>query len=87
MKDFDSKWKDMVGKEYNIGSTGINWNGRKLVDTNVTVGIFEGGGYQSKGVWRGSDDCRMKTNSYPAFCPVCQRAIDRMIRFYTEEQD
>ena len=87
MKDFDSKWKDMVGKEYNIGSTGINWNGRKRVDTNVTVGIFEGGGYQSKGVWRGSDDCRMKTNSYPAFCPVCQRAIDRIIRFYTEEQD
>ena len=87
MKDFDSKWKDMVGKEYNIGSTGINWNGRKRVDTHVTVGIFEGGGYQSKGVWRGSDDCRMKTNSYPAFCPVCQRAIDRIIRFYTEEED
>ena len=87
MKDFESKWKDMVGKEYSIGKTDINWTGRKRVDTIVTVGIFEGGGYQSKGVWRGSDDCRMKTNSYPAFCPVCQRAIDRMIRFYTEEED
>ena len=66
MKDFHSKWEDMVGKD---------------------AGIYEGGGYQSKGVWRGSKDCRMKTNNHPAFCPVCQRAIGRMIRFYTEEAD
>lgn len=48
------------------------------------VGLYEGGGYVSKGVWRGSRDCRMKTNAAPAFCPVCQRAIERIIRFYTE---
>lgn len=50
------------------------------------VGLFEGGGYQSKGVWRPADDCRMRTNTAPSFCPVCIRAIERMIRFYTEEQ-
>ncbi|MBO6170458.1 MAG: peptidase M64 [Bacteroidales bacterium] len=48
------------------------------------VSVLEGGGYMSKGVWRACPDCRMKTNSAPAFCPVCQRAIERMIRFYTE---
>lgn len=48
------------------------------------VGLYEGGGYQSKGVWRPADDCRMKTNKAPAFCPVCRRAVERMIRFYTE---
>lgn len=47
--------------------------------------LYEGGGYMSKGVWRGSFDCRMKTNKYPDFCPVCQRSIERIIRFYTEE--
>ena len=46
------------------------------------VGIYEGGGYQSKGVYRGEPDCRMKTNAAPVFCPVCQDAIRRLIEFY-----
>ncbi|MBR4809523.1 MAG: peptidase M64 [Bacteroidales bacterium] len=48
------------------------------------VGLYEGGGYKSKGVWRGARDCRMKTNTAKSFCPVCQRAIERIISFYTE---
>lgn len=47
------------------------------------VDLLEGGGYSSKGVWRPAEDCRMHTNSCGAFCPVCQRAILDMIRFYT----
>ena len=47
------------------------------------AGLYEGGGYQSKGVWRGAEDCRMKTNEAPAFCPVCERAIQRMIDYHT----
>ena len=47
--------------------------------------LYEGGGYMSKGVWRSSFDCRMKTNKYPEFCPVCRRSLERIIRFYTEE--
>ncbi|MBO4560715.1 MAG: hypothetical protein J5705_01950, partial [Bacteroidaceae bacterium] len=34
--------------------------------------------------WRGSFDCRMHTNSYPEFCPVCQRSLERLIDFYTK---
>ena len=45
--------------------------------------LLEGGGYQSKGVYRGAEDCRMKTNAAECFCPVCQRAIARIIEFYT----
>ena len=86
-KDFKSKWEDMVGKVFFLGGTDLEWRGKKNVGDEVTVGVFEGGGYQSKGVWRGSVDCRMNTNSYPAFCPVCQRAISRIIKFYTEEED
>lgn len=48
------------------------------------VGLFEGGGYVSKGVFRPADDCRMHTNAAPAYCPVCQRAVSRMIDFYTK---
>lgn len=46
--------------------------------------LIEGGGYLSKGVWRASHDCRMRTNEHPDFCPVCQQALLRLIRFYTE---
>jgi hypothetical protein len=48
------------------------------------VGVYEGAGYQSKGVYRPYPDCRMKTNAAESFCPVCQRAIARIIEFYTE---
>ncbi|MDR0746108.1 MAG: IgA Peptidase M64 [Mediterranea sp.] len=48
------------------------------------VGLYEGGGYVSKGIYRPVNNCRMRTNEYPEFCPVCQRAIERMINFYTE---
>ena len=49
------------------------------------VGVYEGAGYQSKGVYRPYPDCRMKTNSPKAFCPVCQSAISRLIDFYLGE--
>ena len=47
------------------------------------AGLWEGGGYQSKGVFRPAPDCRMKTNECDRFCPVCYRAIERMIAYYT----
>ena len=52
--------------------------------TGNGVGLYEGAGYQSKGVWRPAEDCRMHTNKADSFCPVCQRAIGRIIEFYTE---
>ncbi|MBB4036493.1 hypothetical protein GGR21_002395 [Dysgonomonas hofstadii] len=75
--DFSSKWKDML-------TPGIP------VPTNVTdadkyeVGVFEGAGYLTKGMYRPAVDCRMKTNTCKDFCPVCQRAIERLVKFYTE---
>lgn len=58
----------------------VKW--QDLVDAGKT-GIIEGGGYLSKGVWRGQEDCRMRTNENPDFCPVCQQALTRLIDFYT----
>ena len=48
--------------------------------------LLEGAGYQSKGVYRPAKDCRMHTNRPDSFCPVCQRAIARIIEFYTDYQ-
>ena len=48
------------------------------------AGLVEGGGYLTKGVWRGFDNCRMRTNEEPEFCLVCQQALIRIIDFYTK---
>ena len=47
------------------------------------VGLYEGAGYSLKGVYRPCRDCRMRTNENPDFCPVCRRALTRLIDFYT----
>ena len=47
------------------------------------AGLYEGGGYLKKGVWRGCKNCRMRTNEEPDFCPVCQQALTTLINFYT----
>lgn len=56
---------------------------QNLIDNGV-AGLVEGGGYMSKGVWRGRENCRMRTNEEPDFCPVCQQALKRLIDFYTK---
>jgi hypothetical protein len=48
------------------------------------VGCFEGAGYAAKGLFRPCRDCIMFSKKYGSFCPVCRRAIDRMIDFYTK---
>ena len=47
------------------------------------AGLIEGGGYLTKGVWRGFENCRMRTNEEPEFCLVCQQTLIRLINFYT----
>ena len=76
MTDFKSKWKDMVDSETPVPTPNDStWAG--------TVGVFEGAGYQAKGCYRPYYECRMLNNTAPGFCPVCQRAISRMIDYYT----
>lgn len=55
----------------------------KMVDSKE-AGIFEGGGYMAKGIFRPALDCRMKTNNAAQFCPVCNIAINKMIDHYTK---
>lgn len=78
LKDFDSKWADMLPKKTEIPTQ----PNPKHMDK---IGVYEGGGYQSKGVYRAYQNCRMKTNEADAFCPVCQRALSRLIEFYVPD--
>lgn len=75
--NFDSKWKDMLPKG-TPNPTPVNQKEK------YPVGVFEGGGYSAKGIYRPAYNCRMRTNENPEFCPVCQRALRRLIEFYTE---
>ena len=63
-----------------------NFNGKweNLVKEGK-ASLIEGGGYLSKGVWRGFENCRMRTNEEPEFCLVCRQALTRQIDFYTQE--
>jgi IgA Peptidase M64/Peptidase M64 N-terminus len=48
------------------------------------VGAFEGAGYVSKGLYRPMLDCIMFTKGKKPFCKVCEEAIIKVIKFYTE---
>ena len=78
--DFDKKWKDMLPRKTKIPTVP---SGKNLY---TEIGVYEGGGYQSKGVYRPVQECRMKINEAPVFCPVCERAIRRIINYYTSEK-
>lgn len=56
---------------------------QNLIDSGQ-AGLVEGGGYSSKGVWRGLPDCRMRTNEHKDFCAVCQQSLQRLIDFYVK---
>ena len=77
--NFESKWKDMVPEGTPIPTTPEK--DRKLLYSKV--GVYEGGGYTLKGIYRPTTECRMKINEAPRFCPVCERALEKMIHFYT----
>jgi hypothetical protein len=79
--DFDSKWADMVKNKKEIPTEPTEKR-----EKNYTVGVYEGGGYMTKGMYRPAVVCRMRDNEATQFCPVCQRAIERIIIYNTEEE-
>ena len=74
--NFDSKWKDLLPAKTPI-PTPLN------DEYKEGIGVFEGGGYLAKGIYRPKDHCMMR--DYAPFCPACSRAILRMIDFLTDK--
>ena len=75
--DFSHKWGDLLDKKTPVPTP-------REKKYEQTIGVFEGGGYEAKGMYSPHMDCLMKTFKGHEFCPVCQRAIERMILYYSE---
>lgn len=48
------------------------------------VGVFEGAGYSAKGLYRPMLDCLMFTKGKKPFCKICEQAVVRVIKYYSE---
>ena len=79
--DFNSKWADLI-------PAGIETPTEVTEERKAayTVGLYEGGGYRTKGIFRPTVVCRMRDNVATQFCEVCQRAIERIILYNTEQE-
>lgn len=74
--EFDRKWKDLLPEGTPI-PTPLN------DETKDKIGVFEGGGYLSEGIYRPMDHCMMR--DYAPFCPACSRAILQMVDFLSDK--
>jgi hypothetical protein len=78
VKQLDARYTEQ-DKQLVAKITEVNKKYAALVDK---VGAFEGAGYAARGLYRPSWYCIMISNPKDEFCPVCQRAIERMVRRY-----
>lgn len=80
LRDFHGKWEQMIAPNTPCPTPLSD----DMETKRTKVGLFEGAGYSLNGVYRGVEDCRMRVNDTPQFCPVCQKAIQDVIDFYTK---
>jgi len=76
--DFGSKWQSLLPASVPV-PTPVGMADR------CPVGVYEGAAYSFHGLYRPADHCRMRDNDWPAFCPVCQASMLRLIDFYVKE--
>jgi hypothetical protein len=73
--NFDSKWKKIMSKDIPVPTP-------SEAEYKDVTGLFEGGGYSAKGIYRSELDCRMKSNNSKGYCTVCRNAVKEMIKSY-----
>ena len=87
LTNFDVKWKDLVDKSTPIPPPvpkGYSHQ-QEYKMSDFKVGVYEGGGYLEKGIYRPVPNCMMNVmHTQDEFCPVCDRAIRAYIDFLTE---
>lgn len=97
LKDFAAKWQDLLPAgtpvPTPVDAIETQQDVRRIWDLltpeqkaslNLKLGVYEGAGYQMTGVYRPVQECRMRINECEEFCPVCTRAINATIDYYTE---
>lgn len=76
--EFDKKWKGILP----VGTlipTPENEGVPK--SENGPLGVYEGAGYQAKGIYRPVMHCMMR--DYAPFCPVCMKRLEEVFELYT----
>ena len=75
--NFESKWKYLLPADSEIPSSVV---GKDQLD----IGVYEGAGYVSKGVYRSTPNSIMRAFNSNEFNEVSKAAIKKIIRFYSE---
>ena len=76
--NFEIKWKNLIQPGIPVPTPA-----EELYEG--TPGVFEGGGYLAKGIYRPMNHCTMRDG--PPFCPVCESSIRRMIDYLSDRQN
>jgi hypothetical protein len=77
MVNFNEKWKKLLHPETPVPTPPVQ-------QFSNIVGVFEGGGYVAKGVYRPQINCLMKGNRSRKFCLVCEKSIENMIHWISD---
>ena len=75
--DFPSKWQSLLP----AGTLVPTPDAEVSRTENGPLGVYEGAGYSSKGVYRPAMHCMMR--DYAPFCPVCRQRLEAVIKMYT----
>lgn len=78
LTNFESKWEKMI-KPDTPRPTMVSDSLLTLPDSEWPIGLYEGGGYLEKGIFRPWPKCMM--NQLYDFCPVCQAAIEKYLDY------
>ncbi len=74
--DFSSKWDSLLTAGTPVPTP--------VSDTNCeSTGVFEGGGYSAKGIYRPACECTMKSVIYDGYCEACKAAVRRTVLWYS----
>ena len=76
--DFSSKWKHLLPEGTPVPTPNVEVPRTE----NGPIGVYEGAGYSSKGVYRPAMHCMMR--DYAPFCPVCRKRLEEVIKLYTK---
>ena len=77
MVNFESKWKHLIEDGTPIPTPSEEKYRNK-------IGVFEGGGYVAKGVFRPTHNSIMNSFSSNEFSLVCKEVLEKVINFYAE---
>lgn len=75
--NFNSKWKNMMADSVPVPTPDTD-------EYDNVLGVFEGANYVPKGFYRPYRTCAMREIHIKYFCPVCEKSLEEMIKFYAE---